>query len=163
VAYLGGVGVHPLPKNSEVLTKPSQIPWFRGKYIRKNLIRIRGSLVCKLSETPATAPRPPFSLPSVLNWICWTPPPPRTKFLGTPLGLCSRQALRCPYEVRNSVIHRESKHTAYLVTHLRRYIHCMYTARSYAFFCDRPLAAITGSIPQWAMNVCLLWVLCVAR
>ena len=28
----------------------------------------------------------PFSLPSVLNWICWTPPPPRTKFLGTPLS-----------------------------------------------------------------------------
>ena len=31
----------------------------------------------------ATAPRSPFSLSSVLNWICWTPPP--TKFLGTPL------------------------------------------------------------------------------
>jgi len=30
----------------------------------------------------ATAPR---SLSSVLNWICWTPPP-RTKFLCTPLG-----------------------------------------------------------------------------
>jgi hypothetical protein len=25
---------------------------FRGKYIRKNLIRIRGSLICKLSGTP---------------------------------------------------------------------------------------------------------------
>ena len=37
------------------------------------------------SRTPdkgATAPRTPFSLSSVLNWICWTP---RTKFLGTPL------------------------------------------------------------------------------
>ena len=31
----------------------------------------------------ATAPRSPFSLSSVLHWICWTPP--RTKFLGTPL------------------------------------------------------------------------------
>jgi len=30
----------------------------------------------------ATAPRSPFSLSSVLKWICWTPP---TKFLGTPL------------------------------------------------------------------------------
>ena len=33
------------------------------------------------------APRSPFSLFSVLNWICWTPPPPplEKKFLGTPL------------------------------------------------------------------------------
>ena len=40
------------------------------------------------SRTPeygATAPRAPFSLFSVLNWICWTLPP--TKFLGTPLVL----------------------------------------------------------------------------
>ena len=29
------------------------------------------------------APRSPFSLSSVLNWICWTPPP--KKILGTPL------------------------------------------------------------------------------
>ena len=28
------------------------------------------------------SPRSPFSLSSVLNWICWTPP--RTKFLGMP-------------------------------------------------------------------------------
>jgi hypothetical protein len=38
---------------------------FRGKYIRKNLIRIRVSLVCKLSGTPdqgATAPKSSFSL-----------------------------------------------------------------------------------------------------
>ena len=30
------------------------------------------------------APRSPFSLFSVLNWICWNPPPPK-KFLGTAL------------------------------------------------------------------------------
>ena len=30
-------------------------------------------------------PRSPFSLSSVLNWICWTTPP-RKKFLGTPLA-----------------------------------------------------------------------------
>ena len=30
-------------------------------------------------------PQIPFFLLSVLNWIFWTPPPPRTKFLGTPL------------------------------------------------------------------------------
>jgi hypothetical protein len=34
----------------------------------------------------ASAPRSPFCLPSVLNWICWNPPPARKKiFLGTPL------------------------------------------------------------------------------
>jgi len=34
------------------------------------------------------ASRSPFSLSSVLNWICWAPPPPaQTKFLGTPLSL----------------------------------------------------------------------------
>jgi hypothetical protein len=50
----------------------------------------------------ATAPRSPFSLSSVLNWICWTPhtkkipglnPPFRKEFLGTPLfqaKLCRR-------------------------------------------------------------------------
>ena len=30
-------------------------------------------------------PTSPFSLPSVLNWICWTLPSPRTQFLGTAL------------------------------------------------------------------------------
>ena len=29
--------------------------------------------------------RPQISVLSVLNWICWNPPPPRTKFLGTSL------------------------------------------------------------------------------
>jgi hypothetical protein len=60
----------------------------RGKYIRNNLIRTQASLICKLSGTldqGATAPRSPYSLPSVLNWICWTPPSPRKKILGTPL------------------------------------------------------------------------------
>ena len=32
------------------------------------------------------APRSPFSLSSVLNWIWWTPPPPEKKFLGTTLS-----------------------------------------------------------------------------
>jgi hypothetical protein len=43
---------------------------FSGKYIRNNLISIRGSLIYKLSGTPdkeANAPRSPFSLPSFLN------------------------------------------------------------------------------------------------
>jgi hypothetical protein len=85
----GGLGVSTSPKLS-------RIPQFRGKYIRNNLIRKRGSLICKLSGTPdwgATVPRSPFSLPSAFNWICWHPPPspslsPRTKFLGTPRVQC---------------------------------------------------------------------------
>jgi hypothetical protein len=42
------------------------VPW---KIIHKNVIRIRVSFICKSNGTP-------FFLPSVLNWICWTPPPP---------------------------------------------------------------------------------------
>jgi hypothetical protein len=38
----------PLPE----IPKLSQIPKIRGKYIRNNLIRIRVSLICKLSGTP---------------------------------------------------------------------------------------------------------------
>ena len=41
----------------------------------------------------ATAPRSPFSLSSVLNWICWTPPL-RTKFLGTSLNCISQSFTR---------------------------------------------------------------------
>ena len=36
------------------------------------------------SRTPdhvATAPRSPFSLSSVLNWICWTPPPEQNSWV----------------------------------------------------------------------------------
>jgi hypothetical protein len=58
------------------------VPW---KIHPNNLLRIRVSLICKLGITPdygATAPRPPFSLPSVLNWICLTP---QTKVLCMPL------------------------------------------------------------------------------
>jgi hypothetical protein len=50
---------------------------FRVKYIRNNLIRLRISLTWNLSGTPEygpTAPRSPFSLPTVLNLICDIPP-----------------------------------------------------------------------------------------
>jgi len=47
------------------------------KYLYNNTAAYR------TSDYWATAPRCPFSLFSVLNWICWTSP--RTKFLGTPL------------------------------------------------------------------------------
>jgi hypothetical protein len=61
-------GLNLTPRNSEVLTKLGRIP-----YSLENTsitIRIQVSLVYKLSGTPdwgATAPRSPFSLPSVLN------------------------------------------------------------------------------------------------
>ena len=40
-----------------------------------------------------TAPRSPFSLSSVLNWICWTPL--RTEFLGTQLSLANCTNSKC--------------------------------------------------------------------
>jgi hypothetical protein len=87
VAYRGGFGgFTPSPPKFRNFDKAEPNSQFRGKYIR-NLIIIWVSLICKLSGTPdqgATALRSPFSLPSVLNWICWNPQPPK-KFLGTPL------------------------------------------------------------------------------
>ena len=41
------------------------------------------------SRTPvyeATTPRSPFSLSSVLNWICWTPPPEKIPGYATDKG-----------------------------------------------------------------------------
>jgi len=38
--------------------------------------------------------RTQIPVPSVHNWICWTPPSPRTQFLVTPL-LCNIQKLLC--------------------------------------------------------------------
>jgi hypothetical protein len=67
-------GVPPPKFRSFDKAKPNS--QFRGKYIRYNLIRIRGSPICKLSGTPnkgTTAPRSPFYLPSVINWISRTP------------------------------------------------------------------------------------------
>jgi len=58
----------------------------------KNLFSIWNEISCTKLQLPpelvtkgATAPRSPFTLSSVLNWICWTPPRPWTKFLGSPL------------------------------------------------------------------------------
>jgi hypothetical protein len=65
---VGGGGVQPptSPKFRN-FDKAAQNSQFHGKYIRKNLIRIQVSLICKLSGTTAlgaTATRSPFSLPS---------------------------------------------------------------------------------------------------
>jgi hypothetical protein len=77
----GGVWGFQTPPKFHTFDKGEPNSQFRGKYIHNNLIRIRVSLICKLSGTPtATAPRVPFSLPSILNWICWTPCS-RKKFL----------------------------------------------------------------------------------
>jgi hypothetical protein len=77
VAYRGLFGVFKLPPPKfRSFDKAEPNSHFRGKYIRNNLIRIRVSVICKLSGTPdkgATAPSAPFSLLSVLNWIRWTP------------------------------------------------------------------------------------------
>jgi hypothetical protein len=81
----GGRWFNPPSPKFRSFAKAEPNSQFRGIYIRNNLIRIWVSLICKLSGTPdygATAPRSPFSLPSVLNWIYWTP---RKKFLGKPL------------------------------------------------------------------------------
>jgi hypothetical protein len=74
----GGWGGWNLPPKFKRFDKAEPNSHFRGIYIHNNVIRIRVSFICKSSGTPdkgATAPRSPFSLPSVLNWICWTPPP----------------------------------------------------------------------------------------
>jgi hypothetical protein len=63
----GGVQTPPKFRNFDKAEQNSQ---FRGIYICNNLIRIRVSFICKLSRTPdlgTTAPRSPFSMPSVLN------------------------------------------------------------------------------------------------
>jgi hypothetical protein len=68
-------GSNPLPKFRSV-DEAEPNSQFRGRCIRNNVIKIRVSLICKLSGTTdwgATAPRSPFTLPSVLNWICWNP------------------------------------------------------------------------------------------
>jgi hypothetical protein len=46
----GGLTAPPPKFRSFDKAKPN--PQFRAKYIRNNLIRIRGSLICKLSGTP---------------------------------------------------------------------------------------------------------------
>jgi hypothetical protein len=49
--FKGGFNPHPT-RNTEVLKKLSRIPSSVEKYIRNNRIRIRVSLICKLSGTP---------------------------------------------------------------------------------------------------------------
>jgi hypothetical protein len=67
----------PPPQEFRCFDEAEQNYEVRGKYIRNNLIRIRISPICKLSGAPdkvATASRSQFYLPSVLKWICRTPP-----------------------------------------------------------------------------------------
>jgi hypothetical protein len=79
----GGWGVQPPSLNSAVLTKLSRIP--SGKYIRNNLIRIRVSLVCRLSGTPEwwLPPPDPRSLCPLSSTEFVDPPP--EKLQGPPL------------------------------------------------------------------------------
>jgi hypothetical protein len=78
VAHRGGfrgLNTPPPPKfQSFAIAQPNF--QFRGIYIRKNVLTIWVLFIWKLSRIPdqgATAPRSPFSLPSILNWIFWTP------------------------------------------------------------------------------------------
>jgi hypothetical protein len=76
VAYWRGGWGWTLPSKFRSFAKAEPNSQFRGIYILNNLIRIWVLFISKLSGTPdeeATAPRSPFSLPSILNWICWTP------------------------------------------------------------------------------------------
>jgi hypothetical protein len=98
VAYRGGGGSTPPPPKFRSFDKAEPNSQFRGIYIHNNVIRIRISFICKSSETHdkgATAPRSPFSLPSVLNWICW-PPPPSEKIPGYATDLTKRHA---PFDI----------------------------------------------------------------
>jgi hypothetical protein len=53
---------------------------FRGKWMRNNLIRIQVSLICKLSGIPWLGVyRTQIAILSILNWSCWTLPPPQKK------------------------------------------------------------------------------------
>jgi hypothetical protein len=53
MAYRGGVwGSNPLTPKFGSFDKAEPNSQFRGIYIRNNLIRIRVSLICKLSGTP---------------------------------------------------------------------------------------------------------------
>jgi hypothetical protein len=78
-------GFKPPPPKFWSFDKAQPNSQFPGKYIQNNPIRIRVSFICKLSGTPdwgATAPKSPFFVPPVLNWICCTPPPPPNKIPG---------------------------------------------------------------------------------
>jgi hypothetical protein len=73
---VGGSNRPPPPESPKFWQSCAEFP-VSWKHIRNNLIRTRVSLICKLSGTPdygAIAPRPSLFLPSVLNWISWTPP-----------------------------------------------------------------------------------------
>jgi hypothetical protein len=61
VTYRGGVQT---PLKFRSFDKAGPNSQFRGKYIRNNLIRIRVSLICKLSGTPDQG-LPPIELRSV--------------------------------------------------------------------------------------------------
>jgi hypothetical protein len=80
-----GLNPPPPPPKFRSFDKAEPNSQFRGKYIRNNQIRIRVSLICKLSGTPDLGSYRPqilvFSaLCSQLNLL--NPPAPRTKFLG---------------------------------------------------------------------------------
>jgi len=69
------------------------------------------------------APRSPFSLSSVLNWICWTPPKKNpgyaTEYYPAIYTYASEAPLRCTFTEQNYIflisqkLHFQSDHTSY--------------------------------------------------
>ena len=64
------------------------------------------------------APRSPFSLSSVLNWICWTPPAEK-KFLGTPLVHSDRCSNTDGQNVKQKEVEEKLKYHS-LCTEIKR-------------------------------------------
>jgi hypothetical protein len=86
VAYRGGLGGStPPPPAPKFLSFDKAEPnsQFHGKYIRNSLMRIRVSLICKLSGTPVRGYHPQIPILSALcTQLNMLNPPPK-KFLGT--------------------------------------------------------------------------------
>ena len=83
-------------------------------------------------------PRSPFSLSSVLNWICWTlPPPTQTKFLGTPL----LHSNTTTYQYRIRIRGQKWQHTSLSVVSISNLTHS--TRKS--FYNHRKKSPISGT------------------
>jgi hypothetical protein len=76
-----GFNPHPKFRNFDKVPKIKKILLYEMKFIVPNYSCLQNPWL----RGGGTATRSPFSLSSVLNWICWTPPPPN-KILGYATG-----------------------------------------------------------------------------
>ena len=139
------------------------------------------------SRTPdygATAPRSPFSLSSVLNWICWTPPPPN-KIPGYAIGQINHYSTHLLYTftagqcVTDNINWTNYRQTECISFELAKYFNmpnCIKEIRVAVIECRSQwsrglrrgsaaalLPTLWVRIPPLGMSVCLLWLLCVVR